>query len=197
MVDPKLVDFVKKMLKDDIEEAMVKKQLLQRGWPEEEVNSALELAKTPKSPEETLKEILPDVSEEEFLKMKEEKATIPLGTTSEEKKAEQPKKVSTAQGIIKKRNIILMYLFSLITLGIYMTYWLVATKNEMNKLGASIPTAWLLILPIGNIYWLYKYCNGFSTVVKKDNNTILWFLLFLFIGIVMPAIVQLELNEVS
>lgn len=212
MVNKKLLDFVKKMLKDGIREATIKRQLLQKGWPEGNVNSALELARTPKSlgkalkptkktvksPEETLKEILPDVSKKDFLKVQKGKATKPSGTTPrEEKKVDQPKKVSNAKGMVKKRNIILVYLFIFITFSIYMVYWLVATKNEMNRLGASIPTAWLLILPIGNIYWLYKYCEGFSTVVKKDNNTILWFILYLFIGIIMPAIVQSELNKIS
>lgn len=98
---------------------------------------------------------------------------------------------------IKKRNIVLVYVFSIITLGIYAIYWMVSTKNEMNELGAEIPTAWLLIIPIANLYWVYKYCEGFATKAKKDNNTILWFLLFIIIGIIMPAIVQSELNKLA
>jgi len=98
---------------------------------------------------------------------------------------------------IKKRNIVLVYVFSIITLGIYAIYWMVSTKNEMNELGAEIPTAWLLIIPIANLYWTYKYCEGFATKVKKDNKTILWFLLFIIVGIIMPAIVQSELNKLA
>lgn len=98
---------------------------------------------------------------------------------------------------IKKRNIVLVYVFSIITLGIYAIYWMVSTKNEMNELGAEIPTAWLLIIPIANLYWVYKYCEGFATKVKKDNHPILWFLLFIIIGIIMPAIVQSELNKLA
>lgn len=99
--------------------------------------------------------------------------------------------------MVKHRNIFLVYLFSIITLGIYALYWTVSTKKEMNGLGAKIPTAWLLIIPIANIYWMYKYCEGFATVVKKDNNTILWFLLYMLVGIVMPALVQSELNKLA
>ncbi len=97
--------------------------------------------------------------------------------------------------MIKKRNIVAVYLLSIITLGIYLIYWLVQTKKEMNGLGAKIPTAWLIIIPIANLYWAWKYCEGFATYVKKDNNTILWFLLYFFVGIIMPAIVQSELNK--
>ena len=99
--------------------------------------------------------------------------------------------------MIKKRDVVTVYLLTIITLGIYGIYWEVQTKEELNKLGAEIPTAWLLIVPIANIYWLYKYAEGFSLKVKKDNNGILWFLVFWFISIIMPAIVQPELNKLA
>lgn len=99
--------------------------------------------------------------------------------------------------MVKHRNIVLVYLLSIFTFGIYALYWCVSTKNEMNKLGAKIPTALLLIIPIANLYWVYKYCEGFSTVVKKDNNAILWFILFVLVGIIMPALVQSELNKLA
>ena len=99
--------------------------------------------------------------------------------------------------MVKRRNIVLIYLFSIITLGIYAIYWTVSTKNEMNSLGAKIPTAWLIIVPIANLYWVYRYCEGFAQTVKKDNNTLLWFILYILVGIIMPAIVQSELNKVA
>ncbi|MBU4204145.1 MAG: DUF4234 domain-containing protein [Acidobacteria bacterium] len=99
--------------------------------------------------------------------------------------------------MIIKRNIAAIYLLSIITLGIYLIYWLVQTKKEMNGLGATIPTAWLLIIPIANLYWAWKYCEAFAIHVKKDNNAILWFLLYFFVGIIMPAIIQSELNKLA
>ncbi len=98
---------------------------------------------------------------------------------------------------VKKRNIVLVYLFLIITFGFYGLYWLVSTKNEMNGLGAKIPTAWLLIIPIANIYWIYKYYEGFSVNVKKDNHTVLWFIVHIILPIIMPAIVQSELNKLA
>lgn len=99
--------------------------------------------------------------------------------------------------MIKERNVAAVYLLSIITFGIYAIYWEVKTKEEINSLGADIPTAWLLIVPIANIYWLYKYAEGYSNFVKKDNNGILWFLLFWFLAIIMPAIVQSDLNKIA
>ena len=97
--------------------------------------------------------------------------------------------------MVKERNVVLVYLLMLITVGFYGLYWSASTKNEMNRLGAEIPTAWLAIIPIANIFWLYKYCDGFATHVKKDNNGLLWFLVGVIIGIILPAIVQSELNK--
>lgn len=99
--------------------------------------------------------------------------------------------------MIKNRNIVMVYILSIITFGIYGLYWTVITKKEINELGAEIPTAWLIIIPIANIYWIYKYCEGFSEKVKKDNNTILWFILYILVSIIMPAIVQSELNKLA
>ena len=98
---------------------------------------------------------------------------------------------------IMRRDIVLVYLFSIITLGIYAIYWMVSTKDEINSLGAEIPTGWLIIIPIANLYWIYKYCEGFSQKVKKDDNTLLWFIVYVLVGIVMPAIVQSELNKLA
>ena len=98
---------------------------------------------------------------------------------------------------IKKRNPAFVIIFSIITFGLYAIYWTVKTKNEINRLGANIPTAWLLIIPIVNLYFWYKYADGFSTYVKKDNNGILWFLLYLFLSPVAMIIFQIELNKLA
>lgn len=105
--------------------------------------------------------------------------------------------VSTGGRVIRERSILLIYLFSFITFGIYALYWMVSTKRDINSLGASIPTSWLLIIPIANLYWIYKYCEGFAQNVKKDDNTLLWFILYMIAGIIMPAIVQSELNKIA
>jgi len=98
---------------------------------------------------------------------------------------------------IKKRNPAFVIIFSIITFGIYGIYWAVKTKNEINSLGADIPTALLLIIPIANFYFWYKYADGFSTYVKKDNKGILWFLLYFFLPPVAIIIFQVELNNLA
>ena len=89
-----------------------------------------------------------------------------------------------------------MTLLLIFTFGIYQLYWFWKTKNEMNKVyKTKIPTAWLLWIPIANLYWLYKYCEGFSNKVKKDRSPILWFLLFIFVPIIPPIVIQSDFNK--
>jgi magnesium-transporting ATPase (P-type) len=98
---------------------------------------------------------------------------------------------------IKHRSPVAIIILSIITFGIYPIYWLASTKGEINSLGAKIPTAWLIIVPIANIYLFYRYSEGFSIWVKKDNSPILWFLLFIVISPVAMILVQIELNKHS
>ena len=96
---------------------------------------------------------------------------------------------------IKKRNPVLVLLFSLLTLGFYYLYWLVVTKDILIKKGAKIPTAWLLIIPFVSWYWLYQFAKGFSKVVMRDNSTVVWFLVMFFAGALAAPIVQYEINN--
>lgn len=98
---------------------------------------------------------------------------------------------------IKKRNPAFVIIIGILTGGIYSIYWAVKTKDEIKSLGADIPTGWLLIVPIANFYFWYKYIDGFSEFVKKDNNTLLWFLLYLVVTPVIIIIIQMELNKLA
>ena|SRR3989338_2242627 len=99
---------------------------------------------------------------------------------------------------IKKRDPIMAIVLSMLTLGIYALYWYWQTKNEMNGLGANIPTFIMFFIPIVNFYWLWKYCEGYAKYVKKDESAgiivLLAFLLFFPIG---QYLVQTELNKMA
>ena len=98
---------------------------------------------------------------------------------------------------MQHRNPIMVILLSIITLGIYSIYWLVTTKIQMNTKGAQIPTAWLLIIPLVNIYWLWKFSEGVEHVTKKGMQTAIAFLLVWILDILGAAIVQNELNKAA
>ncbi len=98
---------------------------------------------------------------------------------------------------MQHRNPIMVILLSIITFGIYCIFWLVTTKNRMNTKGAQIPTAWLIIIPFVNIYWLWKFSEGIELVTNRGMQTVVAFLLLFVLDIIGAAIVQNELNKVA
>jgi hypothetical protein len=99
--------------------------------------------------------------------------------------------------MVEERSILKIYVLGILTCGIYFLYWFWKSKQDINELGGDIPPAWMLLIPIANIYWLYRYAEAFSKYVKGDDNTVLWFLLFWFVTIITPAVVQSELNKIA
>ena len=97
--------------------------------------------------------------------------------------------------IIKKRNLFLGFLLTIVTFGIYILYWFIQTKKEIKNLGGEIPTSWLLIIPIVNIYWSYKYCEAFGKIIKKENNGLVYFLLNIVFFPIFPILIQSSLNN--
>jgi hypothetical protein len=63
-----------------------------------------------------------------------------------------------------KRDPAGVLLLTLITCGIYGLVWHVQTKEELNRRGAQIPTAWIWLIPFAIWYWLWKYAEGVELV---------------------------------
>ncbi len=98
---------------------------------------------------------------------------------------------------MQHRGPVMVLFLSLITFGIYSLVWFVKTKNEMNTKGAKIPTAWLLIIPLIDYFWLWKFCEGVEVVTNKEMGAGVAFLLVFFLGVIGMAIIQNKLNKVA
>ena len=94
-----------------------------------------------------------------------------------------------------KRSVVAVIVLSVITFGIYGIYWFVTTKNEMVYRGASIPTSWLVIIPILNIYWMWKWSEGVDHVTQGKLSAAVTFLLVFLLGVIGVAIVQASFNK--
>ena len=91
-----------------------------------------------------------------------------------------------------------MALLLIFTFGIYGIYWFWKTQRELEKkYKVKLPHPILIIIPIANFYWLYRYCEAFSNKVRKDKSPLLWFLLFILVPIVPPLIIQSEYNKIA
>ena len=97
---------------------------------------------------------------------------------------------------MQKREPVSVLLLSIFTLGIYGIYWHVMTKKEMNSIGASIPTAWLIIVPIVNIWWAWKYAEGVAFVTKNRYTHFISFVLMVFLSSFANPIFQSAFNDV-
>lgn len=98
---------------------------------------------------------------------------------------------------MQKRSPIAVFLLPLVTFGIYGIYWEVVTKGEMVKKGADIPTALCIIVPIVNIWWLYKYSMGVEKVTNGKMSGVIAFLLLFLLGVIGAAIIQDTFNSIE
>jgi len=96
---------------------------------------------------------------------------------------------------MNKRSVVAVILLSIITFGIYALVWFVKTKGEMVKTGADIPTAWLLIVPIANLYWQWKWAGGVEHVTRGKMSQAVAFILVFLLGLIGMAIIQSSFNK--
>jgi ABC-type transport system involved in cytochrome c biogenesis permease subunit len=99
--------------------------------------------------------------------------------------------------MVKEQNPIMVIILIFCTFGIYGLFWAIRTKNEMNELGADIPTAWLLIIPLVNIFWLWKYCEGYEQVSKGDTEAVMLFIIYIVFSPIAIYMVQSGLNKLA
>lgn len=98
---------------------------------------------------------------------------------------------------MKHRSPVAVLLLPLITFGIYGIVWFVKTKNEMNAKGSDIPTAWLIIIPFVNLWWMWKYSEGVDKTTSSQLSTVISFILLFLLGSIGMAIIQNEFNKLS
>ncbi len=96
---------------------------------------------------------------------------------------------------MKKQGLFGLVVLTIITLGIYSIVWFARTRGEMKQRGADIPTTWLYIVPIANLYYYYKHAAGVEHVTNGKLNGLLVFVLHILTGIIGMVIVQYEFNN--
>ena len=98
---------------------------------------------------------------------------------------------------MQRRSVAMVFVLTLITFGIYGLIWMVKTKNEMNAQGANIPTAWLLIVPVVQYWWMWKYAGGVEHVTRGKTSQVIAFILMFILGVIGMAIIQDAFNKVA
>ncbi len=98
---------------------------------------------------------------------------------------------------MKRRSVVGVVVLTILTCGLYGLYWIVKTKSEMNAQGANVPTAWLIIIPIVNIWWMWKFSEGVDHVTRGGVSAGVAFLLLWLLSLIGMGIVQSALNKVA
>ena len=96
---------------------------------------------------------------------------------------------------MKPISIPRLLLLTIVSLGVYAIVWAVRTKDELNRRGADVPTAWLLLVPGANVWWGWRFCGGVELATRGRLSQALTFLLFVVLGLFTIRIVQDAFNK--
>ena len=122
------------------------------------------------------------------------------GTVTYEAKADRTSKpVKTAT--IEYRNIAVCIIRSIITGGIYGLYWQYRLTEDANEVfpddyttsGGMAVVFTLVTCGLYGFYWAYKMGKKVSR--NDSTGSLIYVLLYLFVGIVCYALIQTELNQ--
>lgn len=106
---------------------------------------------------------------------------------------------------IKKRNVVLCLLFTVLTVGIYGIYWFICLTNDTNKLskyktaGGGVAFIFTIItVGIYGFYWFYMLGKKTGDFDGGSSEGILYLILsFLGLGFISMILAQSALNRAS
>ncbi len=93
------------------------------------------------------------------------------------------------------RNNYLVFIYSVLTLGLYQLYWLWLIKKALAKLNISVISLWWFLLPgIGSILFYSSFSRALEQITQRKYNS-LFLILFLLSGGLNVTIIQTFLNK--
>jgi len=85
---------------------------------------------------------------------------------------------------MKNRSVGMVIVLTLLTLFIYGIIWYWQNAQSMKKQGMDVPHPILIIIPIANLYFMYKFYAGIEKVSNGEKSGIMMFVLALVLGII-------------
>ncbi len=105
-------------------------------------------------------------------------------------------------GHIKRRDMVMQVILFIFTLGLYGIYWFYVSLKEMHvangKAGAG-SGLWtvLLLIPIANLFALWRYAQEYSAFSGGKYPGIVIFIMELVLDPIVWFLVQRELNRAA
>ncbi len=94
-----------------------------------------------------------------------------------------------------QRSPLMVLLLTVVTLGLYSFYWVFVTTTEINESGGAVPHPILSLVPIVNLWWLWRYSGGVSEVTRGDWSAFGAFALLLLLPGIGAAWLQSVYNR--
>ena len=98
---------------------------------------------------------------------------------------------------LKGISFVKLFLLSIVTVGIYAVYWFILVKRSLVEKGEiHLPTSWLIIVPIANVYLAWKVFESLEKVSKGKLNALMIMLISLaFFPVAVIIVHDWFLNE--
>jgi hypothetical protein len=76
-----------------------------------------------------------------------------------------------------------IFVYQALSLGFYFFYWCSRSRRDINRSAGRpiIPSTWLLALPIGNYWWMWRYANALDFVSYSRIKYADTFLLYIIV----------------
>lgn len=86
---------------------------------------------------------------------------------------------------------------ALIAVGLgYNYYWFITTARGLrSQTKAPIPTTWLIVVPLANYWWMWRYSQAVEAYTKEKLQAALAFLLIAALGSIGMGIIQDSYNK--
>ncbi len=106
---------------------------------------------------------------------------------------------TTAEGTDPSASVLIGFMAALILFvigGAYGLYWLIDTAKELKRqTGMKIPTAFLLVIPLANYWWMWRYSQVAEVYTKGRVQGAMGFVLLVLLGAIGMGILQDTYNK--
>ncbi len=104
---------------------------------------------------------------------------------------------TAAHAAVRRRSGLAVVSLSVASAFAFCVVWLCQTRRDLNRLGARIPTPWLLVTPITALYFAWCWAEGARHVTAGRISTLSAFLALCLLGPLGMARLQERFNALS
>jgi OPA family glycerol-3-phosphate transporter-like MFS transporter len=88
-----------------------------------------------------------------------------------------------------------VFYLSILTFGVFQLAWFIQTKAKLNRSGANLPPTWMVLIPVVNLSWLWRFAQAVSATTNGVHSAAGTFLLLTFLGPLGTAITHQRLHR--